>query len=137
MIQAIMICAVLAMHDGDSGRGDGVAVRLSGIDAPETAPFTRCRQRPTEWACLSYNRRWGAAATARARRLAADGARCTVLDTDQYRRRVVRCEVQGRDMGAILVREGLAISASGYGDPYRTEEQAAWADDRGVWDRSP
>ena len=133
MLQAVLICTVLEMQDGDSGRCGGVPIRLAGIDAPETALFTRCRQRPTEWACLPVSRAWGKAATYRTRLLAQRGARGAVVDRDQYRRVVVRCEAEERDLGAALVREGFAMSASAYGDPYRAEEQAAWAERLGIW----
>jgi endonuclease YncB( thermonuclease family) len=133
MIQVVMICAVLAMSDGDSGRCDGQRVRLSGIDAVEVAPFTRCRQRPQEWACRVDVRPFGTIARDRARDLASAGARCEVVDRDQYRRLVVRCAVNGRDLGGALVREGLAVSERAYGDLYRAEENAARRDRLGVW----
>lgn len=68
-----------------------------------------------------------AAAKARARQFAASGARCTVTDTDRYRRNVAVCTVRGRELGGTLVREGLAISEANYGDPYRRETT------RGIW----
>ena len=129
----ILMCASLLMSDGDSGRCDGQRVRLSGIDAAEVSPFTRCRRRPQEWACRADVRQFGPIARDRARALAAAGARCEVVDQDQYRRLVVRCAVNGRDLGGVLVREGLAVSERAYGDQYRTEENAARRDRLGVW----
>lgn len=129
----ILVCASLLMSDGDSGRCDGQRVRMSGIDAPEVAPFTRCRQRPQEWACRADVRFFGPIARDRARALTSAGARCEVVDRDQYRRLVVRCVVNGRDLGGVLVREGLAISMPEYGDLYADEQRAARRDRRGVW----
>lgn len=138
MSALVLICATLVMSDGDSGRcrtadGQSHRVRLAGIDAGEVAPFTRCRQRPNVWACSPPARSTADRARARARQLAANGARCTVTDNDRYRRMVARCAVNGRDLGAILVSEGLAISETNYGDPYRREERAAREQGRGIW----
>lgn len=138
MAPIILICATLLMSDGDSGRcitDDGVRhrVRLAGIDAGEVAPFTRCRQSPSVWACSPPARSTADAAKTRARQLTANGARCAITDTDRYRRSVAVCAVDGRDLGATLVREGLAISETNYGDPYRREERQARTSARGIW----
>lgn len=138
MSPIVLICATLLMSDGDSGRcvtddGERHRVRLSGIDAGEVAPFTRCRQRPNVWACTAPARSTAIAAQTRARQLTTNGARCTVTDTDRYQRNVAVCTVSGRDLGATLVREGLAISETNYGDPYRREERLARASGRGIW----
>lgn len=138
MIPLVLICATLLMSDGDSGRcvtadGERHRVRLAGVDAGEVAPYTRCRQSPSVWACSSEARATADAAKVRARQLAANGARCTITDTDRYRRNVARCTVNGRDLGAILVREGLAISETNYGDPYRREERQAREQGGGIW----
>lgn len=139
MTPIVLICATLAMSDGDSGRchtadGERHRVRLAGIDAGEVAPFTRCRQRPNVWACSAQARATADRATERARQLAANGARCTVQSRDRYQRIVATCTVNGRDLGAILVREGLAISETNYGDPYRQQESEARERGRGMWE---
>jgi endonuclease YncB( thermonuclease family) len=138
MTPALLICITLAMSDGDSGRcltadGERHRIRLAGIDAGEVAPFTRCRQRPSVWACSPVARSMAGAAAARARQLASAGARCTITDTDRYQRNVAICTVDGRDLGGMLVREGLAISETNYGDPYRSEEDAARRERKGIW----
>jgi len=138
MTPLILICATLTMSDGDSGRcvtadGERHRVRLAGIDAGEVAPFTRCRQRPNVWACSPEAKASGPTATARARQLTANGARCTVQSRDRYQRIVATCTVNGRDLGATLVREGLAISETNYGDPYRQQENEARERGRGMW----
>ncbi|MEN5229026.1 thermonuclease family protein [Brevundimonas naejangsanensis] len=138
MTPIVLICATLAMSDGDSGRchtADGVRhrVRLAGIDAGEVAPFTRCRQRPDVWACSPEAKASGPGATTRARQLAANGARCTVQSRDRYQRIVATCTVNGRDLGAILVSEGLAINDTDYSPSYAREERQARERGRGVW----
>lgn len=138
MTPLILICAVLAFSDGDSGwchREDGsrVKVRLGGMDAGEIAPYTRCRRQPRIWACSLVAKQFAPIAADRARGLGAFGAHCTQTGTDQYRRPVVTCTVAGEDIGATLVREGLAISETNYGDPYRQQENEARERGRGVW----
>jgi endonuclease YncB( thermonuclease family) len=133
-----LICLTLAMSDGDSGRcltedGERHRIRLAGADAGEVAPFTRCRQRPNVWACSPVARTTGSEAARRARQMAGGGARCTVTDTDRYGRNVAVCTVNGQDLGGQLVREGLAISETNYGDPYRREEDAARRERKGIW----
>lgn len=138
MLTVTLVCLTLAMSDGDSGRcltaaGERHPVRLAGIDAGEVAPFSRCQRRPNVWACSPVARSTASAATARARQLARAGARCAVTSTDRYRRNVAVCRVGGRDLGALLVLEGLAISETNFGDPYRREENSARRERRGVW----
>lgn len=138
MSALVLICTALLMSDGDSGRcvtadGERHRVRLAGIDAEELSPYTRCRQRPHVWDCSTPARSTAVQATDRARQLAAHGARCTVQNRDRYQRIVATCTVNGRDLGAILVREGLAISETNYGDPYRAQENAARERGRGIW----
>jgi len=136
-MQAVLV-GQYAPHDGDSGRlrltdGSAVSIRLAGVDAGEVAPFTRCRTHPGTWACSPVARASASAATARARQLASAGARCVDTGQRSWDRLVVRCTVNGRDLGAILVREGWAISAPDFGDPYAAEQRAAQRDRLGVW----
>lgn len=138
MTPLVLICASLLMSDGDSGRcvtadGERHRVRLAGIDAGEVRPFTRCRQSPGAWACSPVARATAAQAQVRARALTAAGAQCSVVDRDRYRRAVVVCFSNRRDVGRHLVREGLAISETNYGDPYRREEDAARRERLGIW----
>lgn len=134
----LLMCATLTMSDGDSGRcvtadGRSHRIRLSGIDAGEVRPFTRCRQSPTVWACSPVARDTAGQAETRARALTASGAQCSVVDRDRYRRAVAVCFANRRDVGRQLVREGLAISETNYGDPYRREEDAARRERLGIW----
>jgi endonuclease YncB( thermonuclease family) len=53
MIAAVLICAILIMSDGDSGRcstadGGSHRVRLQGIDAVEVRPFSAPSSRPAK-----------------------------------------------------------------------------------------
>ena len=59
---------------------------------------------------------------------------CFEEDTDRYGRMVARCELDGADVGAWLVRHGLAVRNDRYaGDAYRAEEAAARRERVGVW----
>lgn len=102
-------CAVVRVIDGDTvdlsclGLGQFRA-RLMGFDTPET-------HRPgcAEEALL------GQTATRRLRALVAD-ARSIEADLgrwDRYNRRLVRLSVDGRDVGARLIDEGLALPYEG------------------------
>lgn len=138
MTPLVLICASLLMSDGDSGRcttadGERHRVRLAGVDAGEVAPLTRCRRSPDVWACSPVALTTADQAGDRVRSLARSGARCTITDTDRYRRLVAVCTVDGRDLGGQLVREGLAVSDPAYGDQYRSEEDAARRERLGIW----
>lgn len=97
-------------------------MRLLGIDAPELAQ--NCT--------TSDGRQWACGKTARDRMsklLAAGAVDCRPQGNDQYGRLLAHCSVAGRDIGATMVSEGLAL-ASG---EYWTEEGAARKARRGIW----
>ncbi|ALK08645.1 thermonuclease family protein [Blastochloris viridis] len=107
--------------DGDSLAIDGRDVRLFGIDAPELHQLCERGGRP--WPC-------GEAAKRRLGELAASRfVRCTVRDTDRYRRAVSDCRAGGEDLGQRMVEAGLAVAERGY----FTAEVAARAAGRGIW----
>jgi endonuclease YncB( thermonuclease family) len=102
-------CAVVRMIDGDTVDldclGEGrFRARLMGFDTPET-------HRPgcAEEALL------GQAATRRLRALVSDGRRIEARlgRWDRYERRLVELSVDGRDVGARLIAEGLALPYEG------------------------
>lgn len=111
--------------DGDSFEVGRIGVRLFGVDAPEgSQPCTR-DGRP--WRC-------GDAAAAELRRLV--GSRevvCQRRDEDTYGRIVAVCRVGTTDLGAEMVRAGLAVAYRRYSDDYVDEERSAQAARRGVW----
>lgn len=124
--------AVLKVTDGDSIRarlpsGKEVRLRLHGIDAPEM------RQRCEDASGQPYL--CGHTAQARMARLAPSGSVliCAHLDTDRYKRLVVRCERNGQDIAETLVREGLALAYRRYDDAYIPAEDAARQQKRGLW----
>ena len=106
--------------DGDTLAVDGREVRLAGIDAPEYRQG--CERSGKAWAC-------GEEAATALRRLVGSGPiRCEGRRRDKYGRLVARCTT-AEDLGARLVRDGLAVA---YGD-YEAEEAAAKTARRGLW----
>ena len=112
--------------DGDSFEIGSVGVRLFGVDAPEgRQSCTRSTGRA--WAC-------GEAAAAELRRLA--GSReltCMRRDEDDYGRIVAVCRAGNTDLGAAMVRAGLAVAYRRYSDDYVAAEREAQAARRGLW----
>lgn len=108
--------------DGDSLRLAGEELRLEGIDAPEYRQT--CRDPAgQEVACGRQARR------ALAAMLALGNITCSVSRVDRYGRGLARCRHGDADVGAALVRQGLAVA---YG-AYRAEEEEARAAGRGLW----
>lgn len=108
--------------DGDSFRLGEDRVRLLGLDAPELA------QNCTD----ASGRSWPCGRAARDRMaglLARNPVDCRPEGRDQYDRLLARCTVGDRDLGAILVAEGLAISSGAYGG----EQAEAQRQKRGIW----
>src|SRR5215471_14166455 len=83
--------------DGDTIKHGGVTYRLWGIDAPESAQT-----------CTDG---WPAGSLATTRLKALTAGRPVICDDrgrDRYGRTIARCTVAGADLGAIMVREGVA-----------------------------
>lgn len=107
--------------DGDSIRLDDLDIRLSGLDAPELRQT--CERAGQNWTC-------GAAArNALAARLGRGAMTCKSQGLDRYGRTLAVCSVEGEEINAALVREGMAVS---YG-AYEREEAEARNARRGVW----
>lgn len=107
--------------DGDTLDAVGQRLRVAGIDAPERDQI--CRSGDGNWSC-------GEVARDRLDALVGErGVRCDGSGRDRYGRLLVACHGGQGDIGALLVREGLAVA---YGD-YRSEENEARAERRGLW----
>lgn len=113
---------VARASDGDSLRLAGVRIRLIGIDAPELDQI--CWDGGgAEWPCGRASRDRLAAM------LEGRPAACAGHGRDKYGRVLATCTVAGRDVGAALVAEGMALS---YGD-YAAEQARARAAGAGIW----
>ncbi|OIP87333.1 MAG: hypothetical protein AUK37_01655 [Rhodobacterales bacterium CG2_30_65_12] len=107
---ALIACALLTVHDGDTVRCDGELMRIigdgapyvSGVDTPELSPHAEC---PEE-------HQMGVIAAARLAELVATPG-LTVEDSgerDRYGRPLVRLRLaDGRTAGQVLLEEGLAV----------------------------
>jgi endonuclease YncB( thermonuclease family) len=102
-------------------------LRLYGVDAFEAKQT--CRDAAgAPWPC-------GEVATARLRELVASPDFACHVDhdfIDRHAREFAICTARGADVGALLVREGLAFSY-GRGAQYVTAEAEAKAQHRGAW----
>jgi len=113
--------AAQTITDGDTLRLAGTTYRLWGIDAPEL------RQECPDG--------WPAGRLAATRLLALTQGRqvqCQAKTTDRYGRTVALYRANGEDLGAILVREGMAWAFVRYSSDYVQQEAKAKADRLGV-----
>lgn len=104
MLEALALC-VASIHDGDTFHTcDGTKVRLVALsgpmDAPELAGSPRCHH------CDPAP---GIAARDRLRVILRQPAKLWCKGNDRYGRALCRVTVNGRDVGDMLVREGLAV----------------------------
>lgn len=116
-----MLTGPARVVDGDTIRVDGIAVRLSGIDAPELAQ-------------LCGGASCGLAARAALRRLTFSKTITCVEETrDRYKRIVARCVADGVDLAAAMTRSGYALAYRQYGSAYVAEERQAQLAQVGMW----
>jgi endonuclease YncB( thermonuclease family) len=108
--------------DSDVIRLNGADWRLHGIDVPH--PDQVCRD---GW-------RVGEASRVAIRQLA-EGAKleCRNTATDQYSRPVATCWVNGEDLGATLVRQGVVWAALRQTWRYVLDDWMAWFDGNGIY----
>lgn len=100
-------CTVPKFHDGDNIRCGNKTMRIAGIDAPELAGSPRCHP--------ARGKSWCDDALARQSRdhleqLGDSGpVRCrAVAPPDRYGRPIVRCRVNGVDLGEAQLQGGYA-----------------------------
>ena len=107
--------------DGDTIVIDGVHHRLYGIDAPES------RQ-----ACADGWQAGKAASQTLAALMEGRTIACESRGHDRYGRSVALCRADGRDLGAEMVRAGMAVAFTRYSTDYAGLEAAAKAARLGV-----
>ena len=118
---------VTQIIDGDSLRSGELRIRLFGIDAPERKQ--QCTDaNGANWAC-------GMAAQKALEKLVAEAPylQCDLIDVDRYGRVVMRCFAGKTDLGAALVRAGLALAYQHYSASYIADEKTAKTTKLGMW----
>jgi endonuclease YncB( thermonuclease family) len=112
--------------DGDTIDVANVRIRLEGIDAPEVGQTCR-RKWFGWWAC-------GHEATETLRRLTENRTvTCDPRGHDKYSRTLAVCYADGRDINALMVRQGYAWAFVKYSRSYVREEELARAEGIGIW----
>lgn len=120
------LSGAIRVIDGDTIDISGIRVRLEGIDAPEAGQTCR-RKWIGWWAC-------GAAATdALQRYVHGKTVTCEPRGLDKYGRTLAVCFADGRDINALMVREGHAWAFVKYSTSYVKEEALAKAERVGIW----
>ncbi|RUT30950.1 thermonuclease family protein [Arsenicitalea aurantiaca] len=110
------------VSDGDSFRLGSERIRLVGLDAPELGQT--CTRRDGEaWPCGDTAR------NRMAQLLNSGNLTCETTGRDQFDRYLATCSVDGRDLGSVMVEEGLALNEGGYA----AEERRARDAGRGMW----
>ncbi|MEO9600273.1 thermonuclease family protein [Parasphingorhabdus sp.] len=114
--------------DGDSFKTATDEFRIYGIDAPEYRQI--CKDgKGNDWDC-------GKVARSGLEKLLRDKSHaCEVTARDQYKRAIATCtDTAGKNLGAELVRQGMAQSADSYGSiVFAEEETDAKNAKRGIW----
>lgn len=111
--------------DGDSLQIGAITIRLHAVDAFEGRQT--CGEGASAWAC-------GGTAANKLRTLTGRRAvDCEKVDTDNYGRTVAICRTGDVDLGAEMVRSGLALAYREFGDRYVDEEDEARIARRGAW----
>lgn len=111
-----------SVRDGDSIVISGRRIRLRGIDAPEQAQT--CGEGDATWPC-------GSRAEAHLGRLIANRVvSCEYFTRDRYGRYIAECEVGEVNLGAAMVRDGMAVDLDGR---HAAAEEEARVSRRGLW----
>lgn len=125
-LQSIRITGEVSVFDGDTIEIGPVLLRLHGIDAPENGQ--KCATEDGgAWRC-------GAAASNRmVEFIKGKALDCNPLERDPYGRIIARCTANGDDLGAMMVREGLAWAFLEYSAEYAELETTAKVSGLNVW----
>ena len=111
--------------DGGTLEIGGATVRLAVIEAPELEH--RCAVPEGRWACGVLAR------DALAELVRGKAVLCAEAGTGLWTTALVRCSVQGRDVGALLLQFGWASALPGADPTYLALEKTARSSRAGIW----
>ena len=113
--------------DGDSLKKDNKLYRLHGIDAPEIDQT--CEHDNMQINCGYTSKKFLQELYDQ------DGFLCMTRGTDIYERYIVSCYSYGyKDVGSLMVREGMAVAYKKYSYKYVEDESYAKENKKGIWD---
>jgi endonuclease YncB( thermonuclease family) len=117
------IVGAVSIIDGDTLQIGDRIFHIAGIDAPELGQ--RCMIQGKSWRC-------GLEAALALRKLAAFGTvGCT--SQDDAPRVAGTCQIDGKDLGEVMVGQGYAVALSGTVPSYQGTQDAARAAKLGLW----
>ncbi|WP_282608967.1 thermonuclease family protein [Pelagibius sp. Alg239-R121] len=127
--QAQTVTGPAIVIDGDTLEIKGERIRIIGIDACESRQ--KANLNGQEWPC-------GVMATAwMVERTLGKETRCMASKRDRYKRLLAVCKVDGEDLGAGIIRDGLAVAYRYRGKASNPEylpiEAEAREAGRGLW----
>jgi len=126
LVSAETLRGVVSVIDGDTLDLQGQRIRLHGVDAPESnQPCIMPDQ--SSWPC---GRR---VAQVLDQAVGRKSVVCEITDQDRYGRKIGVCYIDGQDINAWLVREGLAFAYRQYSTDYVSDEDAARLARKGIW----
>lgn len=112
--------------DGDTIEIDSTRIRLWGIDAIEIGQD--CSIQGVSWDCAKES------TAALAAHIAGHDVSCVPKGRDRYDRLIATCRANDVDVGAWLVRQGLALDYPDYSKKaYAVEQALAKQERRGLW----
>jgi endonuclease YncB( thermonuclease family) len=121
----LALAGIARVVDGDTVNIRGVAIRLYGIDAPESKQT--CELNGQSYAC-------GAQATeALIMLLGARPVECTETGRDRNHRIIARCRVDSTDVNTWMVEHGWAVAYRRYSMAYVEAEERARDAKLGIW----
>lgn len=123
------IVGIARVSDGDTLKIAGERLRLHGIDAPEKKQSCRT-EHGVVWKCGIW--------ASESLKMLVEGkpVSCVWDNRDNYKRPIAQCQVNGRDIGAVLVKNGVALAYRKYSMAYVDQESYAARNDIGLWSGS-
>lgn len=111
--------------DGDSLKRNGKIYRLHGIDAPELDQT--CLQNNLIIQCGRISQQYLKKLNDTYHLL------CVKKGKDIYKRHIVTCYANYKDVGSLMVQDGMAMAYKKYSNKYTDDENHAKKNNHGIW----